>query len=298
MSFNEIVSDLFAIGGGLLLGLSAIKHYKLYTMIKKRSYRMKKKDTRRLVLQEILNFTFCGSYFVGMYQALTNEVDWLFFFEGAMFFACAIFFYLMLNQQYDAERTIQDHKFQILRTFVNAIDKKDAYTRGHSQHVHKIVKLLFKQLPTQTQKTINLSKLLDAALLHDIGKIGISETILKKKEPLTHEEWDEIRNHVVEGKQLLDDTFFTEISRWIFFHHERVDGNGYNKLPGDMIPIESRIIAIADTYSAITTNREYRKAASYEEAIKIMQDCAGSQLDAGLMKYFLKIPREDLLPDT
>lgn len=298
MSMNEIIGVLLALGGGLILALSAIKHNKLFEMIKKRSYRMQKKDIHRLILQETLDFVFCGSYLVGMYQSLTTDIDWLFFFEGAMFFACAIFFYLMLNQQNDSERTIQDHKFQILRTFVNAIDKKDAYTRGHSQHVHKIVKLLFRQLPAKTQKTINFSKLLDAALLHDIGKIAISEAILQKKDPLTNEEWEQIRDHVVEGKQLLDDTFFTEISRWIFFHHERIDGNGYNKLPGDMIPIESRIIAIADTYSAITTNREYRKAANYNDAVKIMTDCAGSQLDAELLDCFLKIPREDLMPDT
>ncbi len=290
-----IFGFLVALAGAAILGASAFKYRQLIRLLRKASYRITKKNIRRQTLQQCLSFLFAGSYLVGAMQALTTQLDVLFIFESILFFACAVFFHAMISEQLDMEHTLQQRKLEILRTFVNAIDRKDAYTRGHSEHVYELVRLLHGQLPEPVRKSVNLPKLLDAALLHDIGKIGISDDILKKTDALTPAEWAIMRNHAREGKHLLDDTCFTQIADWVLYHHERMDGNGYERLPGDQIPLESRMIAIADTFSALTTNREYRVAIPYKQAIAVMKNAAGTQLDADLLALFLRLPTEQLL---
>lgn len=284
----------FALVGICLLFVSINKYHRLISSLQKSSYRMTKRDLRRRMLQVFLYFLFLGSYLVDLIQEVTAARKFIFSFEACLFFACSVFFYLMINEQIDTENALQQRKREILSTFGNAIDRKDVYTGGHSQHVYRLVELLYRQLPEAMHAVISLPKLLDAAILHDIGKIAMSDEILKKDCALTDAEWQLMRGHAREGKRLLDDTCFSQIADWVLYHHERMDGAGYEGLPGAAIPLESRMIAIADTFSALTTDRGYRKAKSHDQAILIMKEVAGTQLDGELLGCFLQIPRGQL----
>ncbi len=290
--FLRIAGVFFALAGAFTLTAAARIYRKCVRLMRDNSYRMKKHNLRRQLVSEYLMYLFAGSYLVGAVQALTAVLNELFLFETVMFLACAMFFYFMVCEQLDTEKELYLRKLEILRTFVNAIDSKDSYTRGHSQQVVEIVKLIYEQLPPEISSKLCLPKLLDAALLHDVGKIDIADSILKKNGPLTDEEWVQMRSHPKEGKRLLKETCFVQISDWVLYHHEHMDGSGYEGLPADEIPIESRLISIADTFSALTTKRGYRDAMGYEQAIDIMKGISGTQIDSELFSYFLLIPNQ------
>jgi HD-GYP domain-containing protein (c-di-GMP phosphodiesterase class II) len=132
--------------------------------------------------------------------------------------------------------------------------------------------------------------------LHDIGKIGISDSILLKPDKLTAEEWEEIRKHPIVGHQIVQGIKFLERpASLIKWHHERFDGKGYpNGLKGRDIPLEARLFAIVDTYDALTSDRPYRKAFSSEAAETEIKRCSGTQFDPDLVQVFLQIPQEEL----
>ncbi len=131
--------------------------------------------------------------------------------------------------------------------------------------------------------------------MHDVGKLGVPEAILNKPSKLTEEEWDVMRRHPEIGIKILSPLkSFSGISDWILYHHERVDGKGYYHLSKEEIPFVSRLLAIADTYSAITMRRSYKEPRSHEEAVKIISEVAGTQLDSELVDIFLTIPEEEL----
>ena len=136
-----------------------------------------------------------------------------------------------------------------------------------------------------------LEEIETAGLLHDIGKIGIPQQILCKPGKLTDEEYEIMKSHPEQGEKILMGIKkLSIISNWLKTHHERWDGNGYPlKLQGEEIPLTSRIIAIADTYDAMTSTRSYRKALDHEVAIEEIQKCAGSQFDPSLAKLFVSI---------
>jgi HD-GYP domain-containing protein (c-di-GMP phosphodiesterase class II) len=136
--------------------------------------------------------------------------------------------------------------------------------------------------------------LIDAAILHDIGKIGIPDSVLNKSGELTPEERHLIEQHATLGKKILEPTSYQLIGEIVCCHHERIDGKGYSKIPADKIPLESKIIAVADTFSALCTDRVYRPKKSYEEAVQIIKDVAGTQLDAEIVKAFCAIPKKEL----
>jgi HD-GYP domain-containing protein (c-di-GMP phosphodiesterase class II) len=137
-------------------------------------------------------------------------------------------------------------------------------------------------------------KLLDAAMLHDIGKINISAEIFSKQDRLSPEEWEIIKSHPRRGKEMLDETIFREISDWIKYHHERVDGNGYYGMSADTIPLESKIIALADTYSALCSDRAYRKRLNHEDAMEIIRRDTGKYFDRKLAERFVQLDKETL----
>ncbi len=129
-----------------------------------------------------------------------------------------------------------------------------------------------------------------AGLLHDIGKIGISDTILRKPRPLTAEEYDIVKQHVALGDMIVRDLPNLDLVRGgVRHHHERWDGHGYlDRLIGEEIPLIARILAVGDAFSAMTTTRPYRKALSVEEALRRLGDAAGSQLDPRLVTAFVQ----------
>ena len=174
-------------------------------------------------------------------------------------------------------------------TLANAVEAKDAYTSGHSSRVMQYAELIAKDIPS-----IDLESLRVATLLHDIGKIGIAERILNKPGSLTNEEYEAIKEHPKRGYEILRDSQYLSKARLIILeHHERVDGLGYPQgLKGDSIKVEARLLAVADTFDAIVSDRSYRKGRTLNEAFQILKQVSGSQLDGILVEIFLKKKEE------
>ena len=182
---------------------------------------------------------------------------------------------------------IQDMLFSTAEAFSFAIDAKDPYTYGHSRRVSQMAVKIAKQLELLPD-TVNLIRL--AALLHDIGKIGTPEAILRKVEMLNPEEMMIIKEHPLIGARMLwHIQRLREIAHWICHHHEKYDGSGYpTGIEGDNIPLPSRIITIADAFDALTSDRPYRKAFTREEAFRIMKEKTGAHFDPALFESFEK----------
>ena len=175
-----------------------------------------------------------------------------------------------------------------IQSLASAVEAKDTYTHGHSQRVTKYSILIGRELMLSEKK---LEMLKHTALLHDIGKIGISESILLKPGGLTNEEFDQIKNHPLLGTKIINSIdFLKEVRNQMKSHHERFDGKGYpDGLIGEEIPLGARIICVADTYDAMTSDRPYRKALSQDIAVSELIKNAGTQFDAKIVNAFLKI---------
>ena len=185
----------------------------------------------------------------------------------------------------DLFRNLEGFLVNLVRSFIQAIEAKDAYTRGHSERVSQYCGLMADELGMEAEDKKNLQS---ASLLHDVGKIGISETILNKPGRLTEAEFNAIKEHPEKGYNILKP--IAQLSTalpGILHHHERYDGGGYpGGLAGDKISFIGRIIAIADTFDAISSNRAYRSAKSKEKAMTIVREVAGTQLDPELVSVF------------
>jgi len=163
---------------------------------------------------------------------------------------------------------------------------------GHSKLVASYTTLLTKDLGIEDKNfLINIQR---GALLHDVGKIGIPECILRKASSLTEREKGILQEHPLLGYEMIEEfDFLRKAAHVVLYHHERYDGGGYSfGLVGEEIPLEARIFALADTLDAITSDRPYRKGKSFEEALKEMEKCRGSQFDPVLLDTFLSIPIE------
>jgi diguanylate cyclase (GGDEF)-like protein len=177
--------------------------------------------------------------------------------------------------------------FNVLQGLVFAIDTKDRYTKRHSEDVARYAVFLAGQVGLEHGL---IEAIRTAGLLHDVGKIGIPDAILRKPAALTAEEYDVVKQHVALGESIVRDLVAIEIVRTgIRHHHERWDGKGYlDGLAGEEIPLVARILAVGDAFSAMTTTRPYRKALSVEEALRRLGDAAGSQLDERLVGAFIE----------
>lgn len=249
----------------------------------------KKRDMQWLnIAFVLLIFFLCGYLFVG-FASGADLMTALILFFGSIFVSIII---ILMNHLLD---TAKERSLDISEVLVGVIDARDPNLNGHSRNVQNITMLIYDYLPSEMKKDINPVSLEYAALMHDIGKLGVPEAILNKPASLDDKEWEVMHTHPRKGVEILKPlTSFEMISPWIEFHHERIDGKGYYGLKGDEIPLPARIIAVADTYSAITMKRSYKKARSHEEAIAIMKEVAGTQLDADLIDIFLTIPKEEL----
>jgi len=165
-----------------------------------------------------------------------------------------------------------------IQMLAGAVDEKDPYTRGHSDRVTRYSLMIAKEmnLPAPFMETLQIS-----AQLHDVGKIGIEDHILKKPGALTAEEFEVMKTHTTKGANILRPvTQLAEMLPGIELHHEALDGRGYPYgLQGDQIPLLARVIAVGDTFDALTTNRPYQQAHTPEQAFKIIQNLAGKRLD-------------------
>jgi HD-GYP domain-containing protein (c-di-GMP phosphodiesterase class II) len=175
-----------------------------------------------------------------------------------------------------------------IQMLAGAVDEKDPYTRGHSDRVTRYSMLIAKEmnLDTTFMETLQVS-----AQLHDVGKIGIEDHILKKPGALTAEEFEVMKTHTTKGANILRPvTQLAEMLPGIELHHEALDGRGYPYgLQGDQIPLLARVIAVADTFDALTTNRPYQQAHTPDQALQIIQNLAGKRLDPEAVKALLAV---------
>lgn len=178
--------------------------------------------------------------------------------------------------------------FQIITSLVNALEARDPYTQGHSDRVCSYALRMAERLGWNQEEKEKLRK---AALLHDIGKIGIHDNILHKPGQLTDEEYDVIKKHEIIGVKILEPLKeFQEILPWILYHHERWDGKGYpHGLAGEAIPVGARIISLSDVFDAMVTGRDYKKAFSSEEAREEISKNKGTQFDPHLTDIFVDV---------
>ena len=178
------------------------------------------------------------------------------------------------GQPVDERLVSERSSFDVLQGLVIAVDTKDRYTKRHSEDVARYALFLADRigLDPELRRTLHL-----AGLLHDVGKIGIPDTILRKPGPLTPEEYDIVKQHVALGDMIVRDLPNIDLVRGgVRHHHERWDGHGYlDRLIGEEIPIIARILAVGDAFSAMTTTRPYRKALSVEEALRRLDRCGG-----------------------
>jgi len=210
-----------------------------------------------------------------------------------------------------AERFLSDHFSRILKererleserqfligsitSLVLALEARDQYTRGHSDSVARILMDIAREMSMDDER---IEKLRIAGKLHDLGKIGIRDDILLKPGPLNKEEWEILKMHPRIGAEILAPiASLADILPAIASHHERIDGNGYPEgLKGDQIPMLARMVAVADTYDALTSDRPYRKGFANEEALKIIEDLKGSQLCPDCVQSFLKSVEHKML---
>lgn len=198
----------------------------------------------------------------------------------------------LTNNKQKLLKDLKELFYTTIKSISSALDAKDAYTHGHSLRVTLYSLILASQLEESNEEF--LEEIETAGLLHDIGKIGVPESILCKPGKLTDEEFEIMKSHPHKGKKMLNGIKkLNAVAEWLSTHHERWDGRGYpNGLKGTEIPITARIIAIADTYDAMTSSRSYRKALSHEVAVEEIERCSGSQFDPNIASVFLKIQDE------
>lgn len=183
----------------------------------------------------------------------------------------------------------QNHLEEIAKSLAGAIDAKDPYTKGHSTSVSRYSEALARacNLPENEVERISLG-----ALLHDVGKIGIPENVLKKPDKLSDEEWNIMKQHPVIGaeKVLQPNESLRDLVPIVKYHHEHVDGTGYPEhLKGDQIPLAAKIVAVADAFHALVSDRPYRKGLGLETACDILLQGAGKQWDGDLVTKFIQI---------
>ena len=183
---------------------------------------------------------------------------------------------------------IENLNEELLLSLANVIDLRDAYTMGHSKGVAEYADLIARELGFPTERMELMRK---SSLLHDIGKIGIPDSILLKPGPLTHEEFEIIKGHSGRGAEIVgSNRSLRELSPIIRHHHERYDGQGYpDGIQGQEIPLEARILSVADSIQAMSSDRPYRKAMSHSDIITELKENDGTQFDPIVVKAALEI---------
>ena len=196
------------------------------------------------------------------------------------------------DQLHDKNQELERAYLDTIGILRQTVEAKDPYTRGHSDRVSEYSVLIGKKLGLD-ENTLHILKI--GGLFHDIGKIGIPDSILLKESKLSDEEYSQIKNHPMIGVHMLGDAaIFTDILPIVKHHHERYDGRGYpSQLVGDDIPYVARIAAVADTFDAMTSKRSYRDSLPIDVVRAEIERCSGTQFDPNIAKVFLDIMDND-----
>ncbi len=174
----------------------------------------------------------------------------------------------------------------VTTALAEALEKRDAYTAGHTQRVHEYSLAIARRLHLSDEQLDNLRL---AAILHDIGKIGVSDQVLRKPGRLDPDEFEEMSRHPASGSEILQHLpQLAEVRPGVLYHHEQYNGKGYpSRLQGEAIPLFARIIAVADAFDAMTSNRPYRTALAVDTALAELKRCRGEQFDPGSVDAFM-----------
>jgi putative nucleotidyltransferase with HDIG domain len=199
----------------------------------------------------------------------------------------------MVDGLHEARQVILKRHLEIVQAMITVVEAKDSYTQGHCMRVQGYARRIlerFDEVPPEEKALIET-----AALLHDIGKIGIPDDVLLKKHKLSQDEMDLVREHVILGEKiLLHMDSMKDVARWVRHHHERWDGLGYpDGLRGEAIPFASRVIGVADTLDAMMTDRPYRKALSLDQAIRALTEGRETQFDPRLVDSIVSFLRSE-----
>ena len=195
---------------------------------------------------------------------------------------------LLARRSFELYTKMRKVYLDTIRALAAAIDAKDPYTKGHSERVAGTSVALAQELNLSDQDIENIEY---AALLHDIGKIGIADSILGKKGSLTSQEYDKIKEHTIMGANIIEPVDFLKNSYWaIYHHHERFNGEGYpDGIKSEDIPMVARIIAVADAYDAMGSDRPYRKKLNGDKILKELKNQSGEQFDPEVVKALISV---------
>ena len=212
---------------------------------------------------------------IGVISMQWKIVSVMLFFVPILLVSHSLRLYINIKQSY----------LNTVKTMVRAIEAKDPYMKGHSEHVAELTLAMAREIGIKEKE---LQQLQYVTLLHDAGKIGVSEEILNKPGPLTDDEYKEIQKHSALSAEIIGKiNFLSQKSEIVRHHHERYDGTGYpDGLSGGAIPLASRILAIADAYDAMITDRPFRSAKTHLEALRELEEQAGRQFDPALVEQF------------
>lgn len=189
------------------------------------------------------------------------------------------------------DKDLQKSYLMTIKALASAIEARDRYTAGHTDRVYRIAKVIARELGWNNKRLIDLRT---GSILHDVGKIGVPDAILNKPGKLTDDETEIMKKHPELGARILKGIPFLEpIIPYVFSHHERYDGTGYpHGLAGEDIPVEGRVLAVADTFDAIMSDRPYRPSADIEKAVKELIEYKETQFDPVIVDAFVNACRE------
>ena len=279
------LSQCFIIAGMALLVLDML--WCACIMVTKHNVLRKSNSLRRALsfLLLLLMLALCGFFgYVYAIHFLSQVI-------GILVLCVSVLITVLCEWSFSQLHGTELHAMELLQALVGVIEAGDPNLDGHSLFVRDLTMLLYDNLPFRYRVRLNADDLQYAALLLDIGKLGVPRAIINKSGKLEKAEWNLMRRHPEIGAKILQPIpSFHKIAEWITYHHERVDGSGYFHLKDDEIPLASRIIAIADTYSALTMDRNYKPSQTYEEAIGELKLVSDTQLDGELVQYFCAIP--------
>ena len=285
----QAIVTAFIIAGAVLMQVNIIRYAIFLSGMNDVISAGDKKSTALRAVGLVLLIFFLLGY---LFTAIFGSPD---FMMGGILFGGSIFVWIVLNIMFNLTDVVKNRTLEISEMLVGVIEARDPNLSGHSIYVRNLTMLIYKHLPFSLKSRINPVSIEYAALMHDVGKLAVPEAILNKPSSLDPEEWSVIKRHPASGVKMLSPIkSFETIAPWIRYHHERIDGGGYYGLKGKEIPLEARIICVADSFSAITMKRSYKDAQSYEDAIAILRDCAGSQFDTQIVDIFVSIPQKEV----